>query len=658
MYCYFILPAALMVTASAATDNAFSPALREAYLSDTSASLKAGASLSPDFEAWLAKNPEIRTGLLTSGDPVAPYHAKQLDEMRIAMGPERADRYASLLLAVALRPADTPVTPHPAPDAKVLAVAEHMKGKGITLIAAKEMGDALFSDAKVAAPGKKEAAAFWEDLAHASGTYPRREDMPLADSLKLLIERYETKLGPFASGPSWPLYPVDKAPWPLLAPLRQSLPRSEADYLWQHFQGSPAYPDGSRWKTYARYAWDYERDPAVRWKQSPFNPNSIPRIAEDGGVCGRLSTLGQFSCVALGKPAVGMYQPGHRAMLSYNQDTNGVWFARMEQSITTPDRSTNQWFLPAPAGQRVSGDDGSGVKTGVEWHVALNLAMNVGLERWTDARIALFSARRVRAKNPELAVKLATEATALNPYLLDAWYQLSAWQAGDLKAVNGLAARLDSLLLDPSKAALENPELSGDTDFGKLKPVKGGADPKRESTLVANEVASAMITSAYKTALAEKSKQREAFALLQEEAKRREDLKVPYGDNVGELLLKLEIAAMGPRPVQQRIEKGVSEWTKTEPKRRGKAAPQLIGQISAAGSGLSDAKARLSWFSRLQRGLPADVAVNKAKDGKVSIDPLYKGLHDLQVRELKSLGKDGADDLKRLNAAWTKTTGG
>jgi hypothetical protein len=323
------------------------------------------------------------------------------------------------------------------------------------------------------------------------------------------------------------MYLIDPAPWPLLAPLRQTLPRSEADYLWNHFRGETPYADGSRWKTYARYSWDYDRVPAVRWKVSPFNPNSIPRIAEDGGVCGRLSTLGQFSCAALGKPAVGMYQPGHRAMISYNRDSAELWFAKLEQSITSPDRSTAQWFLPAPQGQRVSGGEESGVKVGVEWHVALNLAMNAGLGRWQDARIALFSARRLHAKDAAAARRLAEEATMLNPYLLEAWYQLADWSRGDLAATNALLARFDTLLLDPSKAEEERGELSADTDFNNVKPVKGGADPKKDSTLVANVVAPLIASAAYSPALADKSRRAAAYGFLKQEIARRAALKMP-----------------------------------------------------------------------------------------------------------------------------------
>ncbi len=659
MRCYRFLAVPLLVASvSAEGTDLFSPAIREAYVSEAAAALREQAPISPDFEAWLKKHPEIWTGLLVSGDPVLPRHAANLDALRQAVGPERADRYAALLLAVSLRPADPPPSAPAAPDPRVGIVAAYMKAEGLDMIRAREMGDALFSAAKTDAPSKKDAGAFWEELAHATGTYPRRESMSLEDSLKLLLDRYETKLGPFEGGPSWPLYPIDETPWPLLAPLRQTLPRGEADYIWDRFRGDPPYADGSRWKTYARYAWDYERDPAVRWKQSPFHPNSIPRIAEDGGVCGRLSTLGQYSCAALGKPAVGMYQPGHRAMLSYNRDANGTWFARMEQSITGPERSTNQWFLPAPSGARVSGTDEKGVKTGVEWHVALNLAMNVGLQRWTDARIALFSARRLHGENPAMAAKLAGEATRLNPYLLDAWYQLAAWSADDLEATNRLLERLDALLLDPSKARMEDEELSASTDFNRLKPLKGGADPKRDSTLVANMVADAIVSSAYGPALAEKSAQGRGYEFLGRELARREALKMPYGAGVKDLHLKFEVAVKGPRPAQQRMEQSVREWPQVAPKRRGKAAPELTGRIAAVASGLPDAKARADWFARLQDGLPREVAVTRSKDGKVAVDPLYKSLHDLQVREFKSLGKSGARELKRLQKSWEEVTAG
>lgn len=257
-----------------------------------------------------------------------------------------------------------------------------------------------------------------------------------------------------------------------------------------------------------------------------------------------------------------------------------------------------------------------------------------------------------------MAAKLAEEATAMNPYLLEAWYQLALWSVSDLKATNRLLARLDTLMLDPSKAAAEGGDLSATTDFNKLKLLKGGADPKRDSTLVANMVAPAIVESVYSPLVSDKRRQKEAFAMLKEAAARRDALKMPYGGGVRDLLLKLEVASEGPRSAQQRMEKSVAAWPKVEAKRRGKAAPDLADQISAVATGLPDAKARVAWLARLQRGMPSDLTVSKAKDGKMSVDPLYKSLHDLQVRELRSLGKAGADDLKRLNAAWKKATEG
>ncbi len=643
----------MLVTAAAAGD--FTPALREAWLAEAGESLAGVAS--PGLVTWLDRHPAVRTGLLTGSDPVDPEQVVRLDRLRQAMGPERADRYASLLLAVSSGPDPLPTVAAP-PDSRVAAVADHLKRSGMSLLEARQAGDRLFDQAKVAAPGKKEAAAFWEQLAHATGTYPRRESMTLEESLALLIGRYETALGPFEKGPSWPLYPLDAAPWPLLAPLRQTLPRSESDFLWDRFRGQPAYPDGTRWKTYARYSWDYDRDPAVRWKTSPFHPSSIPRIAEDGGVCGRLSTLGQFSCVSLGKPAVGMYQPGHRAMLSYNGGKDG-WFAKLEQSITGPERSTAQWFLPAPAGLRVSGNAAQGIKTGVEWHVALNLAMNVGLDAWTDARIAMFSARRLHARDPRAAIRLATEATAINPYLLDAWYQLAEWSRGDLRATNALLARLDRLMIDPSAGEVgADAELSASTDFNQLKPAKKGSPMAQGWTLVARVVAPVIATAAYQPALADKARHREAHQLLVEELDRREKLKMPYGAGLNELALRFEVALEGPRPAQQRMEAELKKLLAMSPKVRGKAAPAWLGQVDAVGSGLPGPTERSSWFARLQRELPGELAVSKAKDGKVAVDPLYKGLHELQRRELRAKGKTGKKELQKLERDWQRATAG
>jgi hypothetical protein len=177
---------ALVATVAADAAPVFSPVLRESYLAD--AKSKVSSAASPELMTWLDGHPAILSGLLTSSDPVPVHHVRQLDALRRELGPEHSERYASLLLAASLGAPETAVAASK-PDARVEAIAAHLKAAGLSVLQAREMGDALFSAAKVTAPGKKEAAEFWEDLAHATGTYPRRENMALADSLKLLIER-------------------------------------------------------------------------------------------------------------------------------------------------------------------------------------------------------------------------------------------------------------------------------------------------------------------------------------------------------------------------------------------------------------------------------------------------------------------------------------
>ena len=104
------------------------------------------------------------------------------------------------------------------------------------------------------------------------------------------------------------------------------------------------------------------------------------------------------------------------------------------------------------------------------------------------------------------------------------------------------------------------------------------------------------------------------------------------------------------------MEKRLDELLKLDAKRRGKAAPDWLGELSAVAGGLSDAKDRAEWFARLQQEIPKEVSVTKSKDGKVQPDAVYKGLYDLQVREFRSLGKAGQKEVKRLNDAWAAAT--
>ena len=272
---------------------------RTKFLNEAENSLHSTAKVTAAFWPWLKKHPMVRAGLLTSADPVPAVYAENLDHLRIALGPAISERYSQLLLGVSLTDELQPAIATGGDgaynasafasaaadnDPRVTRVVYYLKQKGLTLENFVAQTDSILTAMHLQPLKKKEQNGFVDNVAYATKTYPPRIELPVETCLKKLIGRYETRIGPFNDkGPEWPLFPIDLAPYPLLAPLRQTLPDRELDFLWDRFNGRMAGVK-DRLPTYGHYTFDYDK-PEIKYKQSDWNPNSLPRIIEDGGVC-------------------------------------------------------------------------------------------------------------------------------------------------------------------------------------------------------------------------------------------------------------------------------------------------------------------------------------------------------------------------------------
>ncbi len=635
---------------------------RDGYLADAERSLRSRASVTPEFWDWLAKHPAIRAGLLSSASPVPAAFAENLDDLRKELGPDLADRYASLLLGASLGERFGPTQAAGGDGAynasaytvtgagaspEVAKVAAYLKEKQLTLVDFVGREQAILGELGLSGfEKKKENGNFLNEVAFATGTYPPHETLPVAAELRKTIAHYETKLPVFADkGPEWPLFPLDTAPWPLLAPMRQTISDREMDYLWDHFTGKSA-TGVKRFIGYSRYTFDYDK-PEVRYKASDWYPSSIPRIIEDGGVCGRQSTLCQLSEVGLGRPAMGMYQPGHRALMSYRYDAKtGHYSAIREQSITTPDKSTTQWYLPLPLGPRAHGEDRPVV--GMEYHVALALAMNVGLDRYTDSRIAFQLAQHLPAAERDQKRELLASAANLNPYDLDAWFALAGLAGHDTAAINQLVQRLDQLLLAPDAGLAEEKELSADTDLSQHAAHEQTPDLKRDSNLVADLVGDAILEEAYGAALADAASREANRAALRLAIERRSQLGIEPGGNVAGLLLRYNIAVDGPTRTEQLVATEIQDLTAAPKARRHKQNADVVKEhVAAVLEALPQPAARVSWLYRLCTAYPAAQRFHLS-EGKAQPEALYGYLYEEMLKSLKATGVSGRAESKRL----------
>ncbi len=265
-----------------------------------------------------------------------------------------------------------------------------------------------------------------------------REPMPATvDWLRHLATIYESK--PTSTPPHkkgggsmpWPLFPMDRAPWPLLMPLaRPTLPLGEAQYIWEKFQGQHG---GQRYHTYGPYKGPQGQRP-LELLPSTWHWGAWPDLIVHGGVCVTMSIIAVDTHSAFCEPSVHAAQPHHANLIAFKAVGN-QWKAVIEQAFAGgPPVTHAAWpfrdFESIPVRLSRKG-------AGSEYHLGLAQAMNVGLPQYLDTRIAVNLYHGLtEADRPTLGVRLLADATQRNPFNPQPWYLL-ARQTPD--AARGLA---------------------------------------------------------------------------------------------------------------------------------------------------------------------------------------------------------------------------
>ncbi len=246
------------------------------------------------------------------------------------------------------------------------------------------------------------------------------------------------------SEPNWPIFNVElsQLPWQILA-LEQGAQKKECKYVKSRFFETDksnlesSYPpnaiDGGakkdkRFIQYTTYTWDYNR-PEVWYRESEFTPHrSVYRILQDGGVCGRQSTMGQHVNECLSRPSIGTGQPGHRAWVGVylNKDNpqqfqTDIGYQVGSRESATPHSNTiyNQYTTAI----RESGlEKFTGVVTGVS-------PASVGEHTYNQSMILQHIGKLMEKENSSSAELVLKKAVDLAPQNVDAWYQLALYYA-------------------------------------------------------------------------------------------------------------------------------------------------------------------------------------------------------------------------------------
>jgi hypothetical protein len=277
-----------------------------------------------------------------------------------------------------------------------------------------------------------------------------------ASWLKHVVFVYESSASSTPQGMSWPLFPLDRAPWPLLMPLAHPVPLSEANYIWEAYQGEHG-PD--RYHTYGPYRGDADAMP-YELQPSKWFWDAWPDRIVHGGACVSISkgTVDLYS--ALDKPAMWAGQPGHANLASF-QYVDGAWIAEVEQAFAGgPDVTFAQWYFNEDPGTELRYRD-LYYWPGAEYPLGVALAMNVGLQSYVDTRLAANVFRTLPpAEKPTLGVKLLTHALQTNPFNPEIWYRLAMQTPGGVEGLGLAQAALNrdpgELVNEPGRISLAN----------------------------------------------------------------------------------------------------------------------------------------------------------------------------------------------------------
>lgn len=265
----------------------------------------------------------------------------------------------------------------------------------------------------------------------------------------------------------WPMFPIDKTPWPLLVPLSKTLPLREADYIWEKFQGKHG---GKNLHVYGPYTHAHKSrglEPNPEW-----HLNAWPSRIKQGGLCGTCTSIASGTYTALGKPTFKAGQPGHSCIVFYRRTGKGYFSTGRAQSTSTPNATKTAWlFADATAWRNLNK-----AEVYLEYHMGLAQAMNLGLDTYMDTRLAVHMYRQMsEAERAAHGQQLLRNAAKLNPYNVEPWYLLGEHHCDTLQDKIDLVALLRMTLegaVDDAEIWEEEVQRRPDEDLSDEPAVK------------------------------------------------------------------------------------------------------------------------------------------------------------------------------------------
>ncbi len=121
----------------------------------------------------------------------------------------------------------------------------------------------------------------------------------------------------------WPLFPIQRTPWPGLLPLSKGQPIREAAHIIRRYSGEiPMERRKERFQSYGKYRGTDKVELAML-DPLPWAVTSWPGIVHQGGACGTMSSIGVGTHSAFGIPNMKGGQTKHSCFIVYKRIWSG-----------------------------------------------------------------------------------------------------------------------------------------------------------------------------------------------------------------------------------------------------------------------------------------------------------------------------------------------
>lgn len=297
---------------------------------------------------------------------------------------------------------------------------------------------------------------------------------------------------------SWPRFPLDQAPWPVLVMIaHDAQPLRERQEAWER------YRDKGILVGYGEYTGGIAQNDmmqrARRLTPFAFNYGSLQMMLKDGGVCGTMANIAVRGNSSLGVPAATAGQPGHCAFVAFGfNPKTAAWNCHGGQYATGGDAQTN------PHTPWSFGD--SDAPRAMVYHQSVAQSVNFGLQSFLDAQAAhAFYGTLSKADQQAHGKAFLCDAITKAPYAL-----FLANDAAALTNPADLVAFLEAQLAAYPKGKPGCPEgglpaaTVKNTVFAKLAALPAPKDPAQAKAmldfLTANQCAVPAVIASYKVA--------------------------------------------------------------------------------------------------------------------------------------------------------------